>query len=375
MFSATLPFDADDGDHFETSRAAYEDVIPLLRCAARQKARRRNEPVQGAEAKLRIYDPYFCSGRMKSLLAELGFPRVTNRKRDFYADVAAGHLPKFDVLLTNPPYSGDHKERLFNFVLERQRRASERNVPEPFLILLPSWSMGKAFAGKFISRLAGLTSSRQDDGLELNTSSGIFYVCRRGPDGRPEKYSFDHIEGAGLARCPFFGVWICGGFGGASATQKAMRRVARGVAEGFWTDDASWYLCRPGLEGTVDWCDGTKSDSVELRGGHLVFDSLAGLQAAGLVRSVEDVRTRMRENPKQNRLRQKALEALDKQRAALREARGGKRKRGVDRREYVTCANAAPVPITNLPTVCRHFFSAKGCSRGDKCRFAHKVGD
>ena len=28
-----------------------------------------------------------------------------------------------------------------------------------------------------------------------------------------EKYSFHHLHGAGLSRCPFFGLWVCGGFG------------------------------------------------------------------------------------------------------------------------------------------------------------------
>ena len=38
--------------------------------------------------------------------------RVLNRNRDFYADIATGQLPQqYDVLLTNPPYSGDHKQR------------------------------------------------------------------------------------------------------------------------------------------------------------------------------------------------------------------------------------------------------------------------
>lgn len=38
------------------------------------------------------------------ILGRLGFARVTNRNRDFYADVAALRVPAFDVLVTNPPY-------------------------------------------------------------------------------------------------------------------------------------------------------------------------------------------------------------------------------------------------------------------------------
>ena len=47
-------------------------------------------PLQGAAVALR--------------LGELGFRNVTNRNRDFYADVAQRQVPPFDVLVTNPPY-------------------------------------------------------------------------------------------------------------------------------------------------------------------------------------------------------------------------------------------------------------------------------
>ncbi|CAE7024693.1 UGT80A2 [Symbiodinium sp. CCMP2456] len=60
---ATWPYEVDDGDHFETSAEAYHDILPLLRCAAR---------LRGLSAEdLKIYDPYYCSGRAKRLLQEL----------------------------------------------------------------------------------------------------------------------------------------------------------------------------------------------------------------------------------------------------------------------------------------------------------------
>eukprot|EP00913_Durusdinium_trenchii_P002227 g2057.t1 len=88
-------------DHFETSADALHDVAPLLRRAAKQR--------HLAVDDLRVYDPYYCNGRAKELLKALGFRRAINRRRDFYADIAHNTVPQFHVLLTNPPYSGDHK--------------------------------------------------------------------------------------------------------------------------------------------------------------------------------------------------------------------------------------------------------------------------
>lgn len=38
-----------------------------------------------------------------------------NKNEDFYAAVSQKTTPEYDVLLTNPPYSGDHWDRLLEF--------------------------------------------------------------------------------------------------------------------------------------------------------------------------------------------------------------------------------------------------------------------
>lgn len=385
----TWPFETDAGDHFETSAAAYSDAAPLLRFAARQRARRRADhesTVKESSARLRIYDPYFCSGRMTELLGRLGFPRVINRRRDFYQDVADGLVPRYDVLLTNPPYSADHKARLYEYVLGRQRLALESGVPEPFMMLLPSWTVGKATHLKFLRALASINQAQgavRECGRETHL---VFYVCGRGDGGRPAKYTFDHVRGAGLPQAPFFGVWICGGFGDVRATEGAERRTARSWAEGYWEADSSWYACRPrgaapAGEGAVEveWTDGTHGaiSARELRGGCCVFSSTRELEEAGLLRSAEEVRQRQESNPKQRALREAAQEERKRRRLAAREAEGGKRRRGGDKRQYTSALDVAPGTVekagtTSLPkNVCRHFFSELGCSRGEKCRFVH----
>lgn len=303
----TWPYEADDGDHFETSEEALRDVAFLLRRAAQQR--------QLTVDTLKVYDPYYCNGRAKRLLKSLGFRRVIHRCRD-YQDIANDDVPAFHVLFTNPPYSSDHKKRLLDFILQRQRlRLEAKELTEPFLLLLPSWTVGKAFFRHFLSSLAKLKAKTGEE-----QAAEVFYLCRRGAKGRPEKYGFHHVEGAGMARCPFFGLWICGGFG--EATERVAAAARRRKAEGFWDDQ--WYGCRP-YEALTDgrmavrWEDGTQSDlkANELRGGLLLFRDLSQLEKAKLLRSAEELKKRQELNPKQKLRLERIREALRRKRQAM----------------------------------------------------------
>ena len=73
-------------------------------------------------------------GRLVSWLGVGGL----NRNEDFYAAIAQGLVPAYDVLLTNPPYSGDHIERLLSFVLGGDD-AAPTTTARPALLLLPNY--------------------------------------------------------------------------------------------------------------------------------------------------------------------------------------------------------------------------------------------
>ena len=62
-------------------------------------------------------DPALCPNSAAQLSA-LGFETLINLKRDFYADIENGRTPSHHVLLTNPPYSGEHREKLFSYILD-----------------------------------------------------------------------------------------------------------------------------------------------------------------------------------------------------------------------------------------------------------------
>lgn len=102
-----LPFPTDANDHCETSKTAYGHIVPFLKLLARK--------LKKPHAELRIFDPYYCAGSMVQHLKELGFSKVHNQPDDFYQTIRDG-VPIHDVLVTNPPYSGDHFDRLKKFL-------------------------------------------------------------------------------------------------------------------------------------------------------------------------------------------------------------------------------------------------------------------
>lgn len=161
------PYETEYGDHFETSYAAYRDLSPLLSLVASIVGRSKRE--------LAIYDPYYCEGACLRHLRALGFENVRNVKEDFYASAVYAGLrkPNFDVLVTNPPYSGDHKERIFRFAA---------TCGKPWAVLVPAYVLEKSY---------------------FPVSTHPFFVSPN-----TGSYVFDHPHGAGFDVSPFESVWV-----------------------------------------------------------------------------------------------------------------------------------------------------------------------
>ena len=64
---------------------------------------------------LSIWDPYYCAGKVKVHLMNLGFTNVVNENQDFYAVANTPRQPEFDVLLTSPPYSDGRSDKKLRF--------------------------------------------------------------------------------------------------------------------------------------------------------------------------------------------------------------------------------------------------------------------
>ena len=116
------PFQTVSSDHAETPRDAYVDITPFLRACATALSR--------TPSTVRLYDPYYCAGSVVSHLNALGFAKVLNRNIDCYSTPPPPH----DVLVTNPPYSGDHLDKIVHICAQRD---------ESFALLVPTYVIGK----------------------------------------------------------------------------------------------------------------------------------------------------------------------------------------------------------------------------------------
>ena len=277
-FLSSWPFETSYDDHFETPLKAYADVLPVLRRLARRrrggetssrgKKRPRQEQQQAAVVddcdssaaalrRLRVYDPYYCTGGTRVALESLGCnpEAIVHAKRDFYADVAKAAVPPHDLLLTNPPYSADHKLKLLKYLQDGQQPPQPPQPPQPspppapFLLLMPAWVVSTDYWQGFLRSLASIAqagattahpsaahppaavavpspapSSGSPPPRDLERRAGVFYVspCAR--------YSFAHPEATGHSESPFHAVWFCGGFGAdlgaAIASLKRLRRAS-----------------------------------------------------------------------------------------------------------------------------------------------------
>eukprot|EP00392_Amoebophrya_sp_AT5.2_P003563 g3568.t1 len=445
-----FPYEADAGDHFETPEEAYRDLKAVLDFHIKQTRNRMLLDSDARNENVVVYDPYFCRGNAKKLLervmngeaegeahedavgegevvdenevhnenattSDYNYSKtrlrernakppivVKNELRDFYEDVAKGTVPEHDLLVTNPPYSGDHKQKLLDYLL--QLRTTGNDQKRPFAMLIPSWTCQKKFFRKWLfdlgnlvqdekqrkkkdkllkkgktpeeaeaaiaaaaDRSSGTTSAMKkskkfnENDVELERRAEVFYIAPY------EKYDFVYDKlryetaryaegGKRKSEAPFFGLWVCGGF--------------------------------QNYQGFVDKFAERK----------ITLD-LKGLQDQKLCRSEADVKRRRELNPKQKERAERfgmdkwtkkgkktPAGGVRKDNGKAKPDAGAKAKVEGGRDEALseggqtvgkTMAEgaakenlAAAAPKGDKP-ICRHFQSAAGCSRGEKCKFAH----
>ncbi|KRX03791.1 hypothetical protein PPERSA_04299 [Pseudocohnilembus persalinus] len=129
------PYEVDKDDHCETPLDAYLDIMPILMEICKNTGKSTQE--------LAIYDPYFCQGRMKENLATIGFTNVYNKKEDFYKVIEAKKVPNYDVLITNPPYSEEHIQKIVDFCVKSEK---------PWFLLVPNFVYNKDWYLKLLKQ-------------------------------------------------------------------------------------------------------------------------------------------------------------------------------------------------------------------------------
>ena len=197
--SPSFPYATNPDDHCETPLDAYRDILPILDELSR---------ASGCDkSKLRIYDPYYCNGSMIKHLESLGYTNVYNRKEDCYAVWESNKIPPFDVLLTNPPYSEDHIEKLMMHL------TSSSFGSKPFLLLMPQWVHKKDY---YINATTGGSRSQDKKRKRSNITPSKCnpfyivpqkrYVYHPPPDFRNKKVSDTHKKSS-----PFTSMWFVWG--------------------------------------------------------------------------------------------------------------------------------------------------------------------
>lgn len=110
-------------DDRETPLKAIEDIFPIIISIKIYK--------QSQLEDIQIYDPYYCNGNIKIRLQSLGLNinKIQNEPIDCYQAQKKNLVKPFDLLLSNPPYSGDHIRRCIQYSVKSKK---------PWLLLLPS---------------------------------------------------------------------------------------------------------------------------------------------------------------------------------------------------------------------------------------------
>ena len=172
------PYEVDDSDHCESPIEAYQHIAIILQQLAAVLGK--------TTAELKIYDPFYCEGSVKERLGSLGFTNVYNQLEDFYAVQAAGKIPEYDVLLTNPPYSQDHMDKLVDFCVKSKK---------PWLLLVPNYVYMKDYYQNKVVRLGAACKC-----IDLSPTKRYLYTT---PKGRRQEKSAKYTS-------PFPTFWYCG---------------------------------------------------------------------------------------------------------------------------------------------------------------------
>ena len=154
--TSRFPYLTDDSDHCETPLIAYQHVklaLEFIFCHLYQERKNTNKR-QTNDTTFTLWDPFYCNGAAKrhllTVLKNVEKEKfVDNRKKrnrgsimfdilhepcDFYKLVQTSEtIPHHDMMITNPPYSGSHIEKLFTHC------HSKYFENKPFALLLPNW--------------------------------------------------------------------------------------------------------------------------------------------------------------------------------------------------------------------------------------------
>jgi hypothetical protein len=235
-------------DHFETPITAYQDIQPALAEVAKAMGIEQHQ--------LRIYDPYFCQGSIKRHLGKLGFPLVYNENEDFYSSnryqqPRGASAKEYDVVVTNPPYSGDHKERCIRWL---------RATGKPWFNLMWAFAADKGW----------YTSGE--------ASEGEWFIAPT----EKSKYDFRNPSGKGMqGGSPYQPLWFCSTMGLDNGTANPTAQ-SRGKGQ----EHGKGYKGKGKGKGASEMVSRVRAEvEKQSHGTSCVHESIAALKGRGVVRA------------------------------------------------------------------------------------------
>ena len=218
------PYPVDDDDHCETPLDAYKHLNELLEKLC--------EKLNKTKSELKIWDPFYCTGKMKEHLIILGYNKnnIYNKCEDFYQKIKIenGGPPEHDCIITNPPYSENHMEAICNYCYYSSIEVPETtttttsklgnlNKNKPCFILMPSFVMLKSYWLNICNNTTTKPTqnnnyySRNNNNSNMNIITLNKRICYVAPRKR---YQYSTPYGRRQAKSaiktsPFPSIWFC----------------------------------------------------------------------------------------------------------------------------------------------------------------------
>ena len=207
------PYPVDNDDHCETPLDAYNHLVILLEKLC--------EKLNKTKLELKIWDPFYCTGKMQEHLIKLGFNKnnIYNKCEDFYQKIKIenGGPPEHDCIITNPPYSENHMESISNYCYYSNIKAPISYDPmttlgsainKPCFILMPSFVMLKQYWINICNTKSNklIINNNKYNSQSITFNNRICYVAPR------KRYQYSTPYGrrqakSGVKTSPFPSIW------------------------------------------------------------------------------------------------------------------------------------------------------------------------
>ena len=175
-------------------------------------------------------------------------------------------------MVTNPPYSGEHKQKLLTFLMNRR-------IKKPFALLLPAYTVTKSYWRDFVTETE--KRNRKQNAESANKSSFLYILPST-------SYNYDHPEGTGHKVPPFYSAWLIGGFSDIDRYITGLHDLSIDINVN--TDCTFIYRFSPQIKIQKSVSSGVKRSRIGLDTGHsgggdkpIVVDSIDVIIASGLV--------------------------------------------------------------------------------------------